>query len=314
MARRLPLLPTQFTGVDVPLGFDGLSLFVDGNSKVTAENGTYDCPAPNAFSLPHIATCPGSTEACRESCYVHNLEAHAPAVFARYKENERTAHAILADSFTRREAAKRFGEWIRENCKGGFRWHVSGDVFSERYAHFIAYTCQSAPRVNFWIYTRSHRFVAALLEAPNLVVNISADRDNYSDARAVAHRYGLRLCYMVKSPDEKLPPLPSKSVIFPDYPMRARPQYECAACNRGHAGFTPLAKSDLVNGTCPACFSLVREVVPDLSAHAWWNTLTHEQQKMVCPADMLGQSDNYRCGKTRCSHCLVLHVSRKGAA
>ena len=70
-------MTTQFCSATIPL-WDGLAFHLDGNSKVTRSNGSYDAPAPNAFSLPHVTTCPGSTERCRASCYVHGLKLNAP--------------------------------------------------------------------------------------------------------------------------------------------------------------------------------------------------------------------------------------------
>ena len=47
-----------FTEINV---YNDLNLYIDGNSKITAGNGSYDDPKPNALSLPHISTCPGAT-------------------------------------------------------------------------------------------------------------------------------------------------------------------------------------------------------------------------------------------------------------
>ena len=85
---------TQFTFATIPL-WDGLAFYVDGNSKITWDNGTYAEPKPNAFSLPHIATCPGSTDRCRTSCYVHGLKKSAPDVYRHYELNELALHNVL---------------------------------------------------------------------------------------------------------------------------------------------------------------------------------------------------------------------------
>jgi hypothetical protein len=255
---------TQFCSATIPL-WDGLAFHVDGNSKVTRSNGSYDAPAPNAFSLPHVTTCPGSTERCRASCYVHGLKKYAPDVYATYEANERAVHAVLLDDRDADHAAVLLAGWVAVHARGGFRWHVSGDVFSTEYAHWIVDVCRRAPRVPFWIYTRTLAAVRVLELAGNLTVNVSADKDNFAAARDVAARSGAHLCYLVSAHDEVLPELPPGSVVFPDYPLRGR--------------------SLLVPTEAP-----------------WWRAITAEQKKMVCPADFFGQSEQNRCGP--CKKCL----------
>jgi hypothetical protein len=81
-------MATAYVFEEIDLGND-LSFYVDGNSKITAGNGTYNEPKPNALSLPHISTCPGSTKQCRENCYVFGLKKYAPEVYEKYCQNER---------------------------------------------------------------------------------------------------------------------------------------------------------------------------------------------------------------------------------
>ena len=257
-------MSTSFTFAEVPL-FDGLSFWIDGNSKITWDNGTYADPRPNAFSLPHIATCPGSTPRCRESCYVHGLKKAAPEVYAKYELNEGALHSVLLTSGRTLRAAEILARWIATNAPGGFRWHVSGDVTGISHAHFIVEVCRRAPEVNFWIYTRTLQVVRTLTGAPNLAVNVSADKDNYAVAESMAHVAGARLCYLVSSPDEVIPALPPRAVIFPDYPLRGR--------------------------------SLMFPI-----EHHWWKALSPHEARAVCPADFFGQSEQHRCGP--CKKCL----------
>jgi hypothetical protein len=257
-------MTTQFTFAKVPLWND-LAFYIDGNSKITWDNGTYLNPRPNAFSLPHIATCPGSTERCRTSCYVHGLKKAAPEVYRHYELNNMALHAALMTRERADMAAALLAIWIRENAPGGFRWHVSGDVTSFRHAAWIADVCRLAPKVQFWIYTRTLDAVPALL-APNLTLNVSADRDNYARAYTAATQWsGVRLCYLVSAPDEVIPALPPGSVIFPDYPLRGR-------------------------------------TLETPTEAPWWVALTNEQRRQVCPADFFGQSEEHRCGP--CKKCL----------
>lgn len=235
---------------------NGQFLWIDGNQKITAGNGDFNNPKPNAFSIIHINDCPFSTEICRKSCYVHNLEKYANEVYQKYIHNSKTVREILSDE----EWPKVMGWWISENAKGGFRWHVSGDVFSEEYANFIVAVCKNSSNVKHWIYTRSYPYVKILVQAKNLVVNLSADKDNLSFMLDQV-RYGARVCYM--SDNGNVPNLPEGSVIFPDYQFR-------------------------LNGR--------------LEDNAFWNSLTPQQKKMVCPVDMFGKSQNVRCGV--CKKCL----------
>ena len=256
--------PTSFCQTEIPL-WEGLSFYVDGNSKITAGNGSYNEPAPNAFSLPHIATCPGSTERCRSSCYVHSLKKNAPEVYQKYELNEMPLHRVLKYPETARSAAGELGFWIATHAPGGFRWHVSGDVFSFEYAKWIANVCDASLNVHHWIYTRTLDAVPYLSRVTNLAVNVSADRHNRAHALEIAKRWHTRVCYLVSAPDEIIPDLPEGGVIFPDYPLRGRS-------------------------------------LPVATEHAWWQGLNIEQKRMVCPADFFGQSENHRCGP--CAKCL----------
>lgn len=255
---------TQFCVAEIPL-WDDLSFYVDGNSKITRENGSYKEPKPNAFSLPHISSCPGSTKECRASCYVHGLAAGSPEVYKLYALNAAALHNVLSMEFDMQHAAAILGEWVAANAPAGFRWHVSGDVMNANHAHWIAMVCRHAGQVPFWIYTRTTWAVGILQTADNLTINVSADAANYAEARLVAVNRGVRLTYLTR--DGSLPAdLPPDSVIFPDYSLRGRS-------------------------------------LPVATDAPWWQGLTHDQRRSVCPADFFGQSEAHRCGP--CAKCLV---------
>lgn len=285
---------TQFCATEIE-GPDGTSLWLDGNQKITAGNGTYDEPMPNAFSLEAQAVaeaehtegtipgshCPGSTPTCRKSCYVHGLEKHAKKTYELYRHNSAMIRRILDDE-------KLFAAWvaimsshIRAYCKGGFRWHVSGDVFSPAYAKLIRGVCLDSPNVQHWIYTRS--FAPEILgplydvcthNGGNLALNLSCDKDNFNEAMLASDYFNhasdqkqLRLCYLVEAANPIVPDdLQSTDVIFPDYDLRPRS-------------------------------------VEDPTAHPWWASLTLEQRKMVCPVDAFNKSETRRCGP--CSRCMT---------
>lgn len=262
------------TRVEGPGGY----LWIDGNGKITAGNGTLEHPRPNAFSLPpgnrddRRHWCPGSTSVCRAACYVHGLEAAARATFDSYAHNGRMLlNVILAgDIDVSDQWARILADWITHNAEGGFRWHVSGDVTSAYHAAWILMVCLASPKVQHWIYTRTFNrdVIAALTAAPNLAVNLSVDAENLDAARAVvAAGWPVRLCYLTTDgnvPDD----LPPGSVIFPDYALRAAPG-------------TPAQQR---------------------AGSAWWQSLDSAHRAMVCPVDFYSKSELLRCGP--CRRCI----------
>lgn len=254
-------------------------LYLDGNGKITSGNGTLDQPAPNALSLVEVVDCPQSTHTCRAACYVQNLKQAQPVLYGMYQHNSVTLRNALNDQPLANRIAMVLANWITHNARGGFRWHVSGDVFSHSYARFIADVCRESPTVNHWIYTRSFKFLPILRDVStdrggNLAINLSCDRDNYLAARSAGGYHAkdpdkpLRLAYLVTAAEGDKPPtdLPPGSIVFPDYALRPR-QY------------ATLAESP------------------------WWQELPPEQRKMVCPVDGHGKSESRRCGP--CDKCLT---------
>lgn len=237
----------------------------DGNGKITAENGTFVKPATNAFSLRHIDDCPHRTPICESKCYVHRLQKNEPDMYEKYRENSIAIHRVLSGPYQTKITIEAFAEWINAHCKkGGFRWHVSGDIFSIEYAWFIRGVVRKTFGIRHWLYTRSFHFSETLHGLSNLAVNLSADRDNFDDALVCHDKFGFRICYMATDGD-RIPNLPEGSVIFPSHELRGR---------------------DLEHP-----FDAV-----------WWKALTREQRRMVCPPDFFGQSEALRCGP--CGKCL----------
>jgi hypothetical protein len=299
MTRHLPIVgssaaSTAFVSARID-GPGGKHLYLDGNGKVTAGNGTFDAPKPNAFSLRNVEDCPQSTPTCREACYVDNLRGAQPELWAMYEHNARSIREILAEPALADAWVLWMAKWITVNAGGGFRWHVSGDVFSLEYARWVADVVRESAPVLSWLYTRSFDFLGPLAEVStlrkrpsmprsggNLVLNLSCDQDNYWDARKASldfgdaktvpcgdsfqtHFFPLRLCYLTV--DGAVPTtLPEGSVIFPDYSLRPRQ-------------FDTLAESP------------------------WWASLTPAQRKMVCPVDAHGKAETRRCGP--CQRCLT---------
>lgn len=244
----------------------GFTFVFDGNQKITAGNGSFEDPAANAFSLVQAVECPFRTPTCDSSCYVHNLEKFQPEIHDFYKQNSATIHAVLESKYAS-NVARAVGSWIEDNCHGGFRWHVSGDIFSLEYSKWIALVAMFSPTVNHWIYTRSFPWIEPLLNSPNLTVNLSADKDNYWLARRYADKHGLRVCYLTingEVPDD----LQEGDVIFPDYALRGV----------GQKPFEWRNDSE------------------------WWKSLPGRNKKMTCPVDVYGKSEQVRCGP--CRKCL----------
>lgn len=241
----------------------GYTITFDGNSKITAGNGDFDHPKANALSLVQAQDCPFRTPTCDSSCYVHNLEEFQPEIHNFYKRNSREIRTLLDDVYCY-DVAQDVADWITKNAAGGFRWHVSGDVFSWEYAEWIAEVATRSPDVNHWIYTRSFPLLAPLVQVENLEVNLSADKDNYWLARRYADQYGLRVCYLTvegEVPDD----LREGDVIFPDYALRGVDQKPFDF--RGHSAF--------------------------------WQSLKGREKKMICPVDIYGKSEKIRCGPCR---------------
>lgn len=279
-------------------GPGGKHLFVDGNQKVSGW-----VPKPNAFSLlagngadeltpgHERHHCPGSTPTCRASCYVHGLAKHAGSTYDLYRHNSVAIREILEDALLRVNWSRRLGEWIAENCADvGFRWHVSGDIFSLAYARWVADVCRAAPAVNFWIYTRSFEYLDPLVDVAtftggNLALNLSCDRDNYQAAKDACNRWGFwegddgngfatgfaapRLCYLTTDGEVPEDLDPHRDVVFPDYLLRAP------------KGSGPVEQ---------------RETNP------WYQSLPSEQRRMICAVDYYGKNEAIRCGV--CTRCL----------
>lgn len=273
MTRRLPVVGTSAAstafcaeavpGPDYPDDPEDV-LYLDGNGKITWRNGTLEAPRPNAFSLVQIEDCPGSTPSCRASCYVHGLEKHAPDTHALYRDNSVRIRRILADAEHADTWADTLGTWIASHAAGGFRWHVSGDVFALDYAQWILAVCRASANVRHWIYTRSFWAVSTLTIAPNLTVNVSADRDNWREAAACRDANpGTRVCYMTTG-DGWIPDrlLRYGDVVFPDYGLR--------------------------DGT--------------EQGRAWFAALAPWEKQLVCPVDYVGKAEERRCGP--CPRCL----------
>lgn len=262
-------MPTKFalSKLDTKTNGSQFVFYFDGNGKITRENGSFDYPVPNAFSLVQVQDCPFTTPTCKSACYVHRLKDAEKEVYAAYENNSVVIRQILDNEIWFRDSVSAFSNWIQRRCSSGFRWHVSGDIISEKHAFFIGEVCRQTPFVPFWIYTRSFAYLSPLLHPrpENLIINLSADKDNYQQATLFHKNFGLVICYMTVE-GEVPSDLPDDSVIFPSYELRGR----------------------------------------DMSKPkdaSWWRSLNQQQRKMVCLPDFFGQNEKLRCGP--CKKCLI---------
>lgn len=263
-------MPTKFALAKLDVKTSDGSEFVfyfDGNGKITRGNGLFDHPVPNAFSLVQVQDCPFATPICKSVCYVHKLEKAEEKVHVAYKHNSVEIRKILNNEAWLNNSISAFSRWIKRNCPRGFRWHVSGDIISQKHALFIGEVCQRTLSVPFWIYTRSFAYLEPLLypRPENLIINLSADKDNYQQALYIHKVFNLRICYLTvdgEVPDD----LPNNSVILPSYELRGRDMFRPKDA-------------------------------------PWWQSLNQRQRKMVCPPDFFGQSEKLRCGP--CKKCLI---------
>lgn len=261
-------MPTKFAFEKlVVLMSDGKEFifWFDGNGKITGDDGFFENPAVNSFSLVQVQDCPFATPTCKRVCYVQGLEKAQQKIHNKYRHNSREIRKILPNSAHRETLVLVFANWISAHNLNGFRWHVSGDIFSLQYARFIRNVCDLAPETAFWLYSRSFRYLKPLAGSSNLIVNLSADKDNWAEALKIHRKFGFRLCYLTvegEVPSE----LPDGSVIFPSYELRGR--------------------------------SLLKPTEVQ-----WWQSLEKHYRRMVCPADFFGQSEHRRCGP--CKKCLV---------
>lgn len=177
------------------------------------------------------------------------------------------------------EWAEALAAYIRTHARGGFRWHVSGDVVSMDHAEWIAEVCLASPEVRSWIYTRSFDFLEPLREVSttrggNLALNLSADGENVFEAinaavDPIGYSYPpLRICYLVDDDTRPRPVLAEGSVFFPDYKLRG-------------VGASP---------------SEMRASSP------LWDSLEGFERRGLCPVDFYGANEGRRCGP--CGRCL----------
>lgn len=179
----------------------GLRLSLDRKTKCypTQRNTFGLLPGPAEVG----GTCPYSTRNCggcfhipegrrNPTCYAYCLMKYYKGsrdVIARNTDLVRSAKTVgelqqmfvdMVDAF--RDKALKYAKTHSLDPKSllKFRWHWTGDVESERQARAMSGAMRSFPDIQFWTYTRSFR-LAHLLDAPNLILYLSVDDDNWEE-------------------------------------------------------------------------------------------------------------------------------------
>lgn len=178
------------------------TLRLSNDRKVSAlirRQGSKDSPViPNAFGLTAGLSCPGRTSFCN-SCYAENLERAYTSTAALVRGNyellaELDAAGDLAGMVDALNAAVRtYWKSFRKALAAGrvelehavFRIHWDGDYFSELYALAWSIVVSDWPHVQFWSYTRSYDYVAALAGQVNHAVYLSVDAENVAAAAPI---------------------------------------------------------------------------------------------------------------------------------
>ena len=162
----------------------------------------------NAFSLPsgRNYSCPGATKVCETVCYAGKLEKQYPAFrdLALHNwellsgANETEMYILLW------EMIEEFSqECAKHNISKVFRWHADGDIFNADYARAIARTCNAHTDVQFWIYTRSFKFVEYIYGIPNLGVYLSVDAENKERALETKDKFpNARFAYLAETHED----------------------------------------------------------------------------------------------------------------
>src|SRR3989338_3020538 len=102
-----------------PFTKDKKIFWFDGNSKITAENGTFAKPMANAFSLLSVDDCTYRTLICEKKCYVASLKENEPDIYKKYRQNSRAIRCALCNPYQTGITVESFAEWINEHCRKG---------------------------------------------------------------------------------------------------------------------------------------------------------------------------------------------------
>lgn len=132
---------------------------------------------PSISLLPYL-TCPAVCKSsCAGTCYAAKLAALRPSCRKAWAENTTIA---FCDIFRFRDE---LAQWIEKHRTAFFRFHVSGDMFSEKYFRDVVIaTAERFPETVFMTYTKRHLLASIYAEGGglpgNVRINLSADTEN----------------------------------------------------------------------------------------------------------------------------------------
>jgi len=168
------------------------------------------------WSIPAVATCPGSSALCRASCYAtKGFYQQSNVIESLFKRL-----AICASPF--------FVLWmilsIRLQHSKVVRIHSAGDFYSSGYIAAWLTIVKACPGVQFFAYTRSWRvpvlreLLVQLSLQPNVQLWYSCDAETGIPVLTKEERF-IRNAYMAVN----LQDIPTRAVdlVFRDYPTRA---------------------------------------------------------------------------------------------
>jgi hypothetical protein len=203
----------------------------------------------NAFSLPAGQSCPFATPTCAAGCYAKKGRFTFRYVQKAYLDN----YSALLNAGTVDKMTDLLVAALRRRRFKQFRIHVSGDFFSLDYAMAWKATCAAYATRQFWAYTHStdKDILSVLATIPNLVLNLSCDRDNWKTMLERARVFpSLRLTYYSQGekPDPSLYEHDPDMVVFVDHKVRGDKMFRgnCPA-ELGDRGGLPVA------GACIKC-------------------------------------------------------------
>lgn len=134
------------------------------------------------ISLSERASCPRGGKLAKvpgticSNCYAaHGADAWAPAI------NAKARRFALMQLATQNEYARRLVIEAFEIALTGeveFRFHSSGDLFSDKYAALVAEICEQNKHVSFWIPTRESKQVHRFEHLENVAIRVSDDMVN----------------------------------------------------------------------------------------------------------------------------------------
>jgi hypothetical protein len=184
---------------------------VKGGGKVGRRRGTV-----YLWSLPAVASCPGSTPTCRSVCYATTGRFLLPAVADRLEANLALSQTEWFAPLMIREVRRRRPPVVRI---GG-----AGDFYSVAYIEAWQEVADATPATRYYFYSRSWAVpelrgpLEALGARRNVVAYWSLDKDSPPVGRVPPRT---RLCFLMTDPEDRVPA--GVSLVFRTRPLRREP-------------------------------------------------------------------------------------------